>query len=141
MAEFAYSFNDSLVVKDYEADAAYTPKKGDFVVVNGSGKIVKLVALTGTTVTGMVEGGEFTGLAEGNQYAATNASSTADASKKKIVKVRVGKEVVYRIPKGDATVVGSAVGIDANGAANVGATAKPFKVVEIEGAYAFVQIA
>lgn len=145
MAEFAYSLNGSLVVKDFEIDAAYTsPKRGDFVVINGSGKIAKTVAGTGTAISGVLEGQEFTGLvAQGQPYAATNTYPLADAAKRSIVKVRVGKEAVYRIPKGNvaAANIGATVGFDANGAGDTAATAKPLKVLDVQGSFAFVQIA
>lgn len=141
MAEFAYSLDGGLVIKDYELDAGYaSPKRGDFVVIT-NGKIAKVVALTGTTISGVLEGQEFTGLvAQGQPYAATNSFPFADAQKKAIAKVRIGKGAVYRIPKGDAT-VGIAVGVDANGAAAATATAKPLTVVDVQGDFAFVRIA
>lgn len=145
MAEFAYSLDGGLVVKDFEIDSSYTaPKRGDFVVLNASGKIVKTVALTGTAITGVLEGQEFTGLvAQGQPYAATNTYPLADAAKRSIVKVRIGKEAVYRVPVGNATAanIGAVVGFTSAGAVDTAATAKPLKVLDVQGAYAFVTVA
>lgn len=145
MAEFAYSLDGGLVIKDIELDAGYaSPKRGDFVAINASGKVAKLVGGTGTTVSGVLEGQEFTGLvAQGQPYAATNSFPFADAQKKAIAKVRLGKGAVYRIPAGNVTAanIGAAVGVTAAFAGDTAATAKPFTVVDVQGSFAFVRIA
>lgn len=144
MAQFAYNVDGgNTVTKDYPLDSTYnatTAKKGDWVVLNGSGKIVKVVAGTGTTVTGLLEGVEFTGLVAGTPWATKTASVTGMADG--MAKVRLGKENVYRMPIGNATAafIGQPVGNDANNAVATGATAKPFRLVDVQGTDAFVQI-
>lgn len=150
MAEFAYSTDGGMgIVKDYLASASYSAaiaKKGEFVDLDASGFPRKASGTT-TLITGIVEAIEFTGLvAQGQPHAATNASRTAQASgaANGVLKVRLGKEVVYRLPRGNATAthIGLAVGLDANHAVATAAVGKPLRIVDVnvEEGFAFVTL-
>ena len=110
---FAYSLdgNHANIIKDYPFDtlANYKTgagtngaKKGDLVFLN-AGKLRRNVVTTGAAL-GVLEGQEFTGLvAQGQPYAATNSSFTAESvATTKYVdgvgKVRIDKSSVYRVP-------------------------------------------
>lgn len=111
---FAYSLdgNYANIIKDMPLDTAANfpvadQKKGT-LVNQVSGLVRKMGAASGTAV-GVLEGGEFTGLA-GAPYAATNSSFTAEhvATNKYpngVGKVRQDKSSVYRVPvfQGGAT--------------------------------------
>lgn len=111
--QFAYTLagDSGIALKDLPLDtvANYKTgagtndmKKGD-LVFQSAGLLRRAVATTGAAV-GVVDGGGFTGLvAQGQPYAATNASYTADITNtglnpNGIAKVRVDKSVVYRVP-------------------------------------------
>lgn len=149
MAEFAYSLDGGIgITKDYAASAAYSAaiaKKGELVEISATtGNPVKLTG-TSTVCAGIVEGAEFVGLVgQGQPYAATNASNIASntANANGTLKVRIGKEAVYRIAKGNVTAanIGAAVGVDANQAGATAATGKPLRVIDVQGDYAFVSL-
>lgn len=104
---FAYSLdgNYANIIKDFPLDTAANfpvadQKKGT-LVNQTAGLLRKMGAASGTSV-GVLEGGEFTGLA-GAPYAATNSSFTAEhIATTKFVngvgKVRIDKSSVYRVP-------------------------------------------
>lgn len=123
---YAYDLSDeTVIVKDFIADAAFTTgKRGDIVVLNASGNVVA-AGNNPTTVLGVYEGGNFQGLvASGQPYAATTVTQNT-LSQNNISKVRVSPTAVYRVPlKAAATapVIGSKYGC-ASGTAPAGATA------------------
>lgn len=156
MAEFAYSLDGGIgIVKDFALSAGYNAtvaKKGELVYVDSAtGYPVKVVAAS-TKCTGALEGVEFTGLvAQGQPYAATNASKTASVTgaANGIGKVRIGREAVYRVPvKSGATLtvanIGTTAGVlvDGNGVQTIdtAAVGKPLTIVDIspDGKTAFV---
>lgn len=159
--EFAYSLNSEQagVVKDFQLDTLANYKtagtngvtKGDAVQLV-SGLVRRAAAAASPKAFGVVEGVEFTGLAQGGNYAATNASQTASAvtSANGIVKVRVDSESVYRIPvnTGATVVVGTSYDIvlDAAGDQKIAATTTNPQVKVIDTAtkngvaYAFVTL-
>lgn len=149
MAEFAYSLDGGIgIIKDYAASSGYSAsvaKKGELVEISATtGNPVKLTG-TSTVCHGVIEGSEFVGLvAQGQPYAATNASKTASATANAngTLKVRIGKEAVYRIPAGTVTAahIGQAVGVDANQAGAIAATGKPLKVIDVADGFAFVAL-
>lgn len=111
--QFAYTLagDSGIALKDLPLDtiANYKTgagtgdmKKGD-LVFQSAGLLRRAIATTGAAV-GVVDGGEFTGLvAQGQPYAATNASFTSEltdvaASPNGMAKVRMDKSVVYRVP-------------------------------------------
>lgn len=110
--QHAYSLagDSTTVVKDYPLDTTANygtggVKKGDLVFLS-SGKLRKVLAATATgTSLGVLEGQEFLGLvAQGQPFAATNASFTADATNATknpngVGKVRPDKAIaVYKVP-------------------------------------------
>lgn len=159
--EFAYSLNSEQagVIKDFQLDTLANYKtagtngvtKGDAVQIV-SGLVRRAAAAANPKAFGVVEGVEFTGLAQGGVYAATNASQTASAgtSANGIVKVRVDSESVYRIPvnTGATVVVGGSYDIilDAAGDQKIAATTANAQVKVIDTvtkngvAYAFVTL-
>lgn len=115
---------------NYKTSGTNGPTKGD-LVFQSSGLLRRNGATTGAGV-GVLEGIEFTGLvAQGQPYAATNASFTASAINTTLFPNGVGKvranksDVVYRIPvyyggtitSGNLNFVGQsyALHVDANG--------------------------
>lgn len=148
------------VVKDFPKASAYgTPNrfiKGDLVALS-SGELVRASA-TSTSVVGIVEGWEFTGLQATSSGAGTetvaNASQTADvvANTKYangLGKVRIGTTNIFRIPvKGGVTaVVGQTGGVAVDGTTgdqtyDSAATGKPLTVVDVskDGTVAYVKI-
>ena len=166
---FAYSLiaDGATVVKDYALDTAGNygtggVKKGDLVFLS-SGLLRKTQAATATgTSIGVLEGQEFTGLvAQGQPYAATNASFNANAvnttkNPNGVGKVRPDKATsVYKVPVRQAgavqTAANSHIGssyniiLDANNDQQVDLnlqTASHVKVVDYtpDGKYVFVTI-
>jgi hypothetical protein len=121
---FAYTLNGdgAGVIKDFTLDTAGNygtggVKKGDLVIQSG-GLLRKATAATTTGLgVGVIEGGEFTGLA-GSPYTAVNASQTASAintsrNPNGVGKVRSDKSAsVYKVPVKNGQTAGSAnVGI------------------------------
>lgn len=111
--QFAYKMDGQSVgvVKDFLLDTLTNyqngtgtngVKKGDLVILNNG--LVRRAASTSTAAIGVVEGTEFTGLvAQGQPYAATNSSFTAEAIDTTkypngVVKVRYHADAVYRVP-------------------------------------------
>lgn len=110
---FVYAYTlGSCVVKDFPLDTAANYKasagtngvtKGDLVFQSG-GLLRRAIATTGSSVLGVVEGTEFTGLvASGQPYAATKSSFTDAATDTAqnpngVGKVRIDKDVVYKVP-------------------------------------------
>lgn len=147
--EFAYSLNSEQagVVKDFVLAAAGGAKKGELVRLNSSGLAEKALA-SGNKGFGVVEGTEFTGLAQGGEYAATNASKTASVTgvATGVVKVRTDNSSVYRIAiSAGSPVIGGSYDIAVDGTTGVqtlvGTTSHPqLKVVDIVGTTAFVTV-
>lgn len=120
-------------------------KKGDPAFQFTNGLTRRAVPAT-TKLTGVVEGVEFTGLANGGVYAATNSSFNAHAVDATnfpngVVKVRVDNDAVYKIPVTGGTAsnanlgIGYAIALDAAGDAsvNIGSTTNPLvKVIGFE---------
>jgi hypothetical protein len=117
---FAYTLDGSTtsVVKDMPLDTVANyktgagtgdAKRGDLVFTS-SGQLRRSIATTGTAY-GVLEGQEFLGLvAQGQPYAATNSSYTAEAVASTkypngVGKVRIDKAAVYKVPvnQGGAT--------------------------------------
>jgi hypothetical protein len=124
MLEFAYSLNSEQagVIKDFPLDTLANYKtagtngvtKGDAVQLV-SGLVRRAAAAASPKAFGVVEGIEFTGLAQGGTYAATNASQTAsvnDTTKyaNGVVKVRVDSDSVYRIALNSGTLAPANIG-------------------------------
>lgn len=129
--EFAYALDGSSVstVKDFPLDTVGTssagynvgianttkPRRGDCVFLV-AGKMRKQYDVATPKPVGVIEGFEFTGLADTGLYAATNASITADAVNTTkfpngVAKVRVESDSVYRIsPKTGQTVTAAMIG-------------------------------
>jgi hypothetical protein len=117
--QYAYSLDgaSSSTVKDYALDTATNyktgagtndMKKGDLVFLN-AGLVRRATAATATgTSLGVVEGGEFLGIATaGTTYAATNSSFTASSidttrNPSGVTKVRIDKADIYRVPVNQA---------------------------------------
>lgn len=167
--QFAYSLigDGTTVVKDYPLDTAGNygtggVKKGDLVFLS-SGLLRKTLAATATgTSLGVLEGQEFLGLvAQGQPYAATNASLIANAvdttkNPNGVGKVRPDKATsVYKVPvrqagakqTADNTDIGKALNIilDGNNDQQVDlnlTTVPHVKVVDYtpDGKYVFVTI-
>lgn len=114
--QFAYSLDGTSAhpisdmpldtVANYKTGAGTADaKSGDLVFMN-SGLLRRVIAGTGSTNTaGVLEGTEFLGLvAQGQPYAATNSSFTAEAVSTKypngVGKVRRDKNAVYKVPVG-----------------------------------------
>lgn len=124
--QFAYTMDGQSVgvVNDFPLDTLTNyqngtgtngVKKGDLVVLKDG--LVRRANASVTSALGVVEGTEFTGLvAQGQPYAATNSSFTAevlDTNKNPngVVKVRVNKDAVYRVPvKSDQTATKANIG-------------------------------
>lgn len=151
--EFAYTTDGTSVgiVKDFPLDTLENykngtgtngVKKGDLVVLNNG--LVRRADAKATAALGVVEGTEFTGLvAQGQPYAATNSSFTAEAIDKTkypngVVKVRYHANAVYRVPvKAGQTAtnanIGNLYGIatDASGNQTVDLTSTTNTVVKV----------
>lgn len=130
---FAYSLAGEAngVVKDYALDTAGNygtggAKKGDLVFLS-SGLLRKTQAATGTgTSLGVLEGQEFMGLvAQGQPYAATNSSFTAQATSTTkypngVGKVRADKALaVYKVPVRQAGAVQTATNAHVGSSYNI----------------------
>jgi hypothetical protein len=131
--EFAYALDGSTVsnIKDFPLDAVGVsssgynigianttkPKKGDCVFLV-SGKMRKQYDVATPKPVGVIEGFEFTGLAQAGDYAATAANagfavSALDTVKypNGVAKVRIEADSVYRIsPKAGQTVTAGLIG-------------------------------
>lgn len=106
--QLAYTLDgdSTVVIKDFNADASYTPHVGDVVKLNASGNVVAAAA-TDTAVLGVLHGKNFLGLVSGTAVASTNNPGTR-------AKVSIGVECVYRVPlKSGATAptIGTKYGI------------------------------
>lgn len=110
--EYAYSLTDEVIeIKDFIADSAFTGSKGDVVILNASGNVVAS-GNNPTTVLGVYEGGNFRGITNNGDYAATTVTNNSQSNK--LAKVRVGANAVYRVAlKAAATapVIGTAYGV------------------------------
>lgn len=151
--EFAYSLNGNLasLVKDLPLDTLTNyqngtgtngVKRGDLVFLN-NGLVRRTGATTGQAV-GVVQGKEFMGLvAQGQEYAATNSSFTAEALNTTkypngVVKVSMDHDAVYRVPvKSSQTATNANIGksygiaVDAKGDQTVDLTNTTQTVVKV----------
>jgi hypothetical protein len=128
--------------------------KGDPVFLNAG--LVRRAGSATAKLQGVVEGIEFTGLAQAGAYAATNSSFNSHVVDTTnfpsgVAKVRIDADAVYKVPVTGGTAgnanIGTAynIGLTAAGDAsvNIGATTTPIlKVIGVApgGAFAFVQI-
>jgi hypothetical protein len=165
--QFAYTTNGQSVgvVNDFPLDTLENyqngtgtngVKKGDLVVLNNG--LVRRADASATSALGVVEGTEFTGLvAQGQPYAATNSSFTAevldtDKNPNGVVKVRVNADAVYRVPvKSGQTATNANIGgeygiaTDASGDQTVDLTSTTNTVVKVidiskDGKFVFVTL-
>lgn len=181
--EFAYALDGSVIssIKDFPLDVAgtassgyntgisgltgtnpYFPKKGDLVYLN-AGLLRKGYNVASPKSHGIIEGFEFTGIGQAatstnpNNYAATNASSTASITNTTkypngLAKIRVETDSVYRVPVNSGTCgnanVGNSynivLGTDGDQKIDLTLSTNPvFKVVDYspDGKTAFVMLA
>jgi hypothetical protein len=123
--EYAYATNGSDVFpsKNFKLASAYTnPTKGDVVKLNNSQELVKAGAAD-AEVLGVLESTVFEGLGVAP----------------KIGQVKLSNEAVYRTPFTGTIAVGGKYAINANQVLN-GAAEGIYKVVDIKGSVAYVQI-
>ena len=120
---FAYALGSvTSEVRDYPLDTLTNyqngvgtngPTQGDLVFLE-AGKLQRTVNETGAKGIGVLEGVEFLGLiAQGQPYAATDASITADAIDKTknpngVGKVRIYENVVFSVPVKDGQTAATA---------------------------------
>ena len=164
---FAYALGSATSeVRDYPLDTLTNykngvgtngPTQGDLVFLE-AGKLQRTINETGAKGIGVLEGVEFLGLvAQGQPYAATDASITADAIDKTknpngVGKVRIYENVVFSVPVKDGQTastanVGVAYGVsqDATGAQTLDLTNTTNTVATVvdyskDGKVAFVTI-
>jgi hypothetical protein len=122
--EVAYSLKGEVLApaKDFPLDTVANygtggAKKGDLVINNGGNLRRAVIASTVASVVGVLVGKEFMGLvAQGQEYAATNASITASAlgNANGTGKVILDKSVVYRVPVAQAGAIQTATAAHRN---------------------------
>jgi hypothetical protein len=144
MAEFAYSLDGGIgIIKDIALAATYnasTAKKGEFVVTDGAGALIKAGA-NAAKITGVLEGIEYTGLVPNTVNASQTASVVGAANG--VGKVRIGREAVYRVAAGAIVAgdIGKAVGINAAQALDLAQVNKPLTILDVRDGLAFVSVA
>lgn len=133
---------DTLV--NYKTAGTNGVTKGDLVFLN-AGLIRRTNNVASPKASGVLEGTEFVGLvAQGQPYAATNASNTASAVSTTLFpngtgKVRRDPAAVYRVPVNSGTASNANVGVsygialDAAGDQKVDLTNTTNLVVKVEG--------
>lgn len=131
--------------------------KGDLVFIDAtSGLVKRVLQAAGAVAHGVLEGTEFTGLAVGNKYEATNSSYTSEQFSGKfpngVGKIRRGDFNVYKAPvKAGTTATAANIGkkyalaIDAAGDQTVDVATVTNGVVEVvnftaDGKFVFVKL-
>ena len=126
--EYAYSTNgsDVLPAKNFKLNSTYaaTATKGDVVKFNASQELVK-AGSADTEVLGVLESTVFEGIGVAP----------------KLGQVKLSEEAIYRTPfTGGTPVVGTVYPINASQVLNAGGTGGIFKVIDVKGSNAYVQI-
>lgn len=106
---YAYNLNgvSPVVIKDFAIAAGYTPKRGDLVYLDGTGKL-NATAVNTASALGVISDSSFVGIiASGQPYAASTITGVAGGDGTKKGKVMLDASAVYRVVASAAPTIGT----------------------------------